>query len=553
MILNRCASSLQRTMIRRHKIALGIALALVAILSITGLCANAIVSRAIERQLDTHLSRLHGATVSYKHLRVDLLRGEFCISGLALQTDSGYGISEKIGGLQIKTEKITLSGLHPSVILRRKQLTASTLRLQGPMVFIHTDPKASLLPIRYESTDSAKWTYPIRIEQLIADDGYLVIASEQTPFELNLERMHISMNELGYAPGIGTFCFSDSLYTLYVEKLLHIGADGILRAEADDIHTRDAGTIHIGISRIWQDSRDFLTGERPKRAITEIDLNIDSITTSQVNLVRLVQNAKENGIAIDSLSAHMSKMTILRDQRYPAESPYPMPQEALRSIKLPVRLPYIHIEAKQTTLDLSTKYFEHSKLTMSHLRADIRQLSNQWGKRWSVQSSIGLPQGGRCALSLKMQNNKTCDWQLKLKTTNVQTQLFDAMTLPVTGFTAKGVVDSVICDYSGDKTQMSGTFCMAYHDLRLTAHNGDNVPYPFVRKNARFVTELANLFVPDANPSEQGKDREPRVYRVASTRDRMQPFAANMIPPTAEGIKATFLPGLAVGKRVKKR
>ena len=519
-------------------IVLGIILALGVVVFT---CSDAYLSRLVKEKVDVALGELPFGEASCGDIDLRIF------SGTAQISDISFEYSPLV---EVHVERIDIGKLFYSALFAHK-ISISDIRIVRPIATVLYDskhPDAIMPRTETGSADMSKITEFVDKAELFAlkiDQASVTFKDIATGFEMKVDSATFRLRNLKYNLLDSTFSYNDSTYRLEVASFRCFLPDVPMNIEVHDLKTRDAGELTTGALRIKHatDKRHLAT--RKKEPDTWIDLKVEDVRTSPVNLIRKAIN---KDLTLESVQVNVKHMDVFRDARFQPREPFDMPQNILKQIPLHFFVHYIHANIRKIDVEFASTDVNCGKLQLNHIKAAVENMSNVPNNTIYVHG--GCPVGeGKAHAEMHMTMNKACDWSVDLHVQGINTDFMNTFIRPLVGVASECVIDDLSASYKGNSVKADGKFCMQYHGLKVKAFKDDDVPYKVVTKNADFITSAANNLIPHSNPD--AVDVHPRAYMVEWKRDPWQPFPLYLFGPCIDGVKMTMLPGLYVHKQTR--
>ena len=502
-------------------------------------CSDVYLSRYVQKKVDKALSELPfgEATCGDIVLRI--------FSGTAQINDISFEYSPAV---EVHVERVDVGRLFYSALLAHK-ISISDIRIVRPVATVLYDskhPDAFFPKIETGDTDMSKITKYLDNAELFAlkiDEASVSFKDVATGFTLNADSVTFRLRNLKYNLLDSTFSYNDSTYRLELASFRCFLPDVPMNIEVHDLKTRDAGELTTGALRIKHatDKRHLAT--RKKEPDTWIDLQVQDVRTSPVNLIRKAIN---QDLTLESIQVNVKHMDVFRDARFQPRKPFEMPQNILKQIPLQFLVRSIQANVQKIDVELATTDVNCGKLQLNRIQAAVENMSNRPNNTIFVHG--GCPVGdGEAYAEMHMVMDKACEWSLNLHAQGINTSFMNSFIRPLVGVASECEIDDLSASYKGNAVKAEGKFCMRYHGLQVKAFKEDDVPYKVVTQNADFITSAAKNLIPHSNPTEV--DVHPRAYMVEWSRDEWQPFPLYLFGPCIDGVKMTMLPGLYVHKQ----
>lgn len=511
------------------------------------LCADIIVSRLVETEVQKTLGELPGCEASCGDIHLRFFSGTASVEDLHFAYH-GIPLHDKDSmrpGVDISVDRVDVGRLFYSLLLK-KQIFITDVHINHPRVELWLDdehPEHSFPQMRdttLEDMDEVIERFDLL--HLRIKDACFQLHSLRTKLDLAVDSLSLGVNDLAYD---SVFSYCDSVYSL---SLAHAGVmlpDGMMRIETRDLSQENQGALKLGYTRISNTMPHKSLGDILKEPCTWMDMQIEHVTTSAFNPIR---KALAKDFSLGSLEVVVSHMDIFRDERYVPNRPFPMPQEVLLSVPETFSLGHVDAHIRKMDIAFASTDSNCGKLQLGAIQAAVDNITNRHGA--TLKAHGGCPvQKGKAKAAFTMTMNKACDFTMQLHAEQINADFLNPFIRPLVGTTFELALDTLDTRYAGNSQVADGTFRMLYHGLEVTAHKEDRIPYTIVTKYAGTINTLANSLIPKSNPT--AVDIHPRAYKIEWKRDPWKPFPLYLFGPCINGAVETMLPGLYVHKEVK--
>lgn len=535
--MNTSDSTKRNKIIKRVLIGLAIFVAVVAV-------GGVVASRIAGKKLHKVLADIPGAKIDFKGVSFSPILGnlEFRDVEIAIadSTNSGPSIQGSIEA--IKLERLSWKSL------THGEASAKRLVIREPEIQVVLAGKAPEKKDTAAASPKASFLKKVSLSELRVEKGRIGLNDQKNPMKVSAQGINCSVQDLGFLLAENHLEYNDSCYHFALDSLDYIDPTGLSRIQMAHLATKDAGPVKTQALHLYNTvSQEQVAEKMGKVAAMWYDVMIDTLTTSPINIPRMVQN---QNVEIDSIYLAGPDITLFQDDRYPPAVPYTTLQEGLNSLDIPLLIKRIEARSTALTFIWETTHINRGTFAMHNLRLAINSVSNAPNNLMKMGIKSGSDTHGRLDLSLLIRNNKQESTQGSMKISGLDAARLDSFIRPLFGATAKADIHKIDCNFKGDKYKMTEEFCMLYDNLNLHAWNDKTAPYKIVAKNSGIISFLANLAVPNSNPSRPGK--EPKKVEVSFERDPMTPYPAYIIQNLTMGMLHTVLPGGAVHKNKDK-
>ncbi|MBR4739791.1 MAG: hypothetical protein IK074_01345 [Bacteroidales bacterium] len=448
-----------------------------------------------------------------------------------------------IPGGQIDFKTLHLSVIAGNVEVRDVEVALRDSTNAGP------DINASMDAIRLEGVRWFKLLHGEALaRRLVVRGGTIGMVNPNNSLKLSAQGINASVRDIGYLFEEERIIYNDSLYRVALDSLDFIDEKGLSRIQIGHFSTADAGGVEaLGMHLYNCVPQEALAEKMGKVSVMWYDVKLDSLTTSPVNIPRMVL---AQSVDIDRISLSGPEIVLLQDDRYAPPVPYPTFQESLNTIKMPLQIKELNANVRAFTFIWEITRKNRGVFPMHNLRLAIKSVSNAPNNQMELGIKSGRKGKGRLDLSVLVRNDKQESTRGRMQIFDLDAATLDPFMRPLFGATAKADIQKVDCQFKGNKKQMTGDFCMLYSNLSLRAWDDTTAPFQIVAKNSGAINFLANLAVPKSNPLTPGKD--PKKVQVTFERDPWQPYPSYIIQNLTQGMLRTVLPGGSVSKPKKK-
>jgi len=446
-------------------------------------------------------------------------------------------------GVSIYVEHIELGRIFYSMMLK-KEVLVSDLYVVRPRVELWLDdkhPENCFPKIEMDTT----LTFPLNRAELMhfhLKNASMALHSLRTKLDVTADSCSLTAHHLAY-DSVFTYC--DSVYRFSLDHAAILFPDGRMKLETRDINHEDQGSVIIGSTRIANTMPKNKLGDIVREPVTWMDMQFEHVELSPLNPIR---KALAQDLSLDQIDAVVKQMNIYRDNRYAPTKPFPMPQQILTSLPVTFLVKQANANIKAIHIELASTKTNIGKMDLKNIKAKVDNITNRRNAILSAGGTCPLNQGSAQA-SFEMRMDKQCGFSMHINAKQINTNMLNSFVRPLVGMTSDCIIDELSTEYSGDKTQASGTFRMLYHGLKIQVHKEDDIPYKIITRNANTFNTLGNSLIPKSNPS--SVDVHPRAYQVVWKRDEWKPFPLYLFGPCIDGVKKTFLPGLYVHLQTK--
>ena len=551
-----------------RKIILAIVAAIFALLVITVsvvfIYADVIATRAADQRLRAMQSERF--SLSYDDIDVRLFRGIVRLEGIKLTADTP--------ALELNAKKIEVGPIRRMKLLRKKELWVKRCDIVEPVVSYQQRRNESVetregsrerredsgetreesrerrvesVESREESgartdgkineiiNNSIKKICIAGIEEIRLIDGTAGITHAENKMHLMVQGLGLRIRGVHYDMQEKKVVYLDSPYELNADSLYFLASDGLSATSVGKIELTDTDSIKLRNLHYGNTvKKTSLADKKGKTQTTWVNLKLNNVIISPTNILHAID---EKSINIGSVIGKGHSVSIYRDVHYPAKSPYPMPQENLMSVKMPLHIGHVGFSFPRANIEMRLPMGEAGKLNVRGLQLSVDNISN--ASNATLKGRVKLKTcGGNGDIRLSLHNNQACTFDVTAALEDLDGTQLDAFLHPTLGLTMKANIHKLDTRFSGDKQQAAGDLCMQYDSLKLHFIKED-VPLQKLAKNAGVINAFAPLGIHSHNPRKKGA--APYTCHFVHDRNPKQNFAAYVSGSITEGILHTVL------------
>ncbi len=380
--------------------------------------------------------------------------------------------------------------------------------------------------------------YAVKGFRLLADQYHRDTSDAEKPSAMLFNAGNITVTIPGFAKPL-----RDSLYTLSFTSFGFSTKSG-------------TGWIE-GAAMKPNFSRELMAGRIGHRA-TLLDIGIPKIHLPLIPLATIIEKQQ---LILPRVEIQDFSLNAYQDNRVPVMEGIviPMPHEALRKINIPlnidtlvVRNGYIRYE-EQTGEEPGSLFFDRFETTITGLKFPIREQSsgNSSADAINVKGTARLMGQGMMGFDMVLWPVHPRDsFQLTARINTMNLQSINPMLtrmIPVS--IRSGMVDSLsVKSFHANRESSYGVMELGYHNLNLQLL--PLRPDLFHRIEREFLSEIANLVLPLANPNRTGNFRHGIIHYQ---RDSSRGFFNYIWKSALSGIKSTAGSETETQKQLRKR
>lgn len=526
---------------RLYKI-LGIAAACIAlIIFFLWRYADSMVTKFADTKLQELSANSDSFKFSYSKLDISFVKGTIKLSDVTFSKDS----------ISASAKRVMCGGLHPLKAWRSRKLLLDYVRADGVKLRACLIEKAKSDSLSVDSVSSSrgglqKYLDTIGISKAIINGEEISVKRLKDSLKIELGKINAKAFGLGYSVASSKISFCDSLYDLTLKGVAFTNSNGLYAINLDTLSTRNSGSVSIknfhGRNTVAKKELSSRKGNVP---VTWTNLKIKELHTSNVNLIRVIQEKK---IEIDSVFITGDQVNTFRDSRHYPKVPFKMPQESLASISIP-----IHVGGVKLTMP----YFKMEVMPMSgsggvgafnfhDVDATISNITNKVDSTIKVHMRPRLGKGkGDLHLNLTLDKNST--FTAKAVINNINGSDLETFLHPVFGVKMAVNISKLNTSLKGNKNSIGGSFCMQYTGLQVKIDK-DKAPKKLEGK-AGLINTFSGAAIFKENPREN--QSEPYTCTISVKRNPMKNYGSYMVSAMLDGVEKTVLRKLAL-KEVSK-
>ena len=535
-------------------------IALIVVGSVVGAAIIALIS------VDIWASRVANNTIQYMLSKVDkqgqelrvgdihvgLLTGMIDVTDIYLATDTDAfdtSLPRKKPGMEVYVPHVTLELVNYYELIRHRRVKVFGVTVHHPHWTVWLDEKhpERCLPVFPKDTiDISQKLSEISVNRVRLTRATGELKSVRTSLYARTDSLSAEVKDLHFDCSDKVFSYNDSAYALSADNLFLRLPDGSKEMRFRDLETKDSGPVLLGESRIRDLFSNKKMADRAKEPISWIDLTINRLETSPINPIR---KAIAQDWTLDSLYVDVRRMHTIRDERYVATKPYPIPQDVL--MKIPAKFAVKNVKAyvDEMFIEVTMNGEQYGQLTLNKIDAQLSNVTNRRNALWTNAISAPIGKNGRVRATFAMYMNKEGTFDCEINGTDIELSFLNPFIRPLVGLSFDSHVDKLETTYCGNRIKADGDFLMMYHGLTVTSYPKEKAALREVQKHAKTIENLANSLVPKSNPT--AVDPAPRRYMVTWKRDETKPYPLYVFGPCINGVIETMLPGLYAHKQIR--
>ncbi len=519
-----------------------------------GACAFVILKADImaESILTEQLNKLSAEKqlpLTWSDMHVHLINGSIRIDSLTLNLTAAHKTKHDTACIMVQIPKLYIGRIHWIKLIKHRVLRIDKINIRQPHI-ITRSPKEAMQALSHNESDTAKHgpipVHGIEIRTVNIKNGSFAFSQITDKLQMQADSVSLSIYHLAYNFADSTFSFCDSLYHFKTTNTCFTSANGLFRVKTKTIETADAGKIIIkNITGGNTDKKEQHASRMGKIPSTWAQFDIKQASTSPINIIRM---AKAREIKIGRVDVQGSQVSIYRDNQYPPRKQYPMPQEAIAGISIPLNIGEVGVTTDRFNVSLTLDGIHSGSMVLKNNNIKISNLTNTKGKTFHTKLTSTLEDGGNIHADIDMVLNHKCEFSCITEITNTSGNNFLSFTKPLLGINARCNIHNLTMNSHGDKDKQQSTFCMQYDSLGISIDK--TTPIERLSKMAGVINTFAPSVLFRQNPRQKGQ--MPQSYQVQCTRDPWKPFPVYLFGPLSEGIFQTVLPP-AIAKTIEKK
>lgn len=489
-----------------------------------------------------------GLPLTWGDIHIRLIKGNVSVDSIAFHLNIPDATGKDSAYLHVDISKIYAGRIHWLRLIRHRVLVIDKIEITEPAIEARSIKEAIEALPRHNS-DTAKKAIPIdriEIRKVKVRNGHAALSKRTDKFRFSTDSLFLGLKHISYTFADSATSFCDSVYHFQTEALDYTSADGLFRVTAASIKTKDAGEVVIADIRGGNtDKKEQHSAKVGKVAATWAQFELQEVRTSPVNIFRLIKAREAN---LETLDIAGRSATIYRDNQYPPAKQFPMPQEALAKMKIPLNIARTNISVDNISFWMTRNGTDAGSLELSNSTVQINDLSNKPGAIFRTTLGSTLADGGQVSSKLEMKTDKECTFTYKCDVRDTHAGCFETFIHPMLGISAGGNLHALEMDLTGNKTNAHGNFCLQYDSLSI--HVDSNTPISKLSKFAGVVNTFAPAVLLHRNPRRAGQ--APIAVEVECKRDPWKPFPVYLFSPINDGLMQTVLPP-TISKSIAKK
>ena len=542
-------------------ISLSVVTAIVAVIVILALRADRIVENIANQKLQELVVKKN-LPLTYSDIKVNVLQGNIKIDDIQFYLSEKDSLTGDSILLDMSVKRLSLGHINWKKILKEQLLKIDAIRIESPAfraynvdkaLRVLTKPNNDLAEqdsVRTADSNKKHAEIPLKkviVEEVSLEDGQLSMARSKDKFFTSVEDVFCSLLDIEYNFSDSLLTYSDSLYLISAKNFALTTADGLFKMKLKELSTENSGAVVINqLSGGNAVAKQKLADAKGKVPVTWAWFDISHLETSPLSVIKI---AKEKKIEIDSVRLNMKSVNLFRDNHYQPKAPYPMPQEGLLKLKLPLLVKNIDMSLEKMMVELTLTGQSTGGLQMSGITAKINNVTNKAGETIKAKLKSAIEDSGKADIDFTMTLNKKCEFSMKANVKNAQGEAFSDFLKPLFGVEMQCNISNIDMAYKADRHKAVGTYCMIYDNLKINVLKQET-SIPQLAKYSGIINAFAPAILLVKNPRKSGG--QPQAYNIEWERNDMKSFSVYMLGPMIDGMLESVLPPSIV-KMIKKK
>ncbi|MBR5073922.1 MAG: hypothetical protein IKX26_01685 [Bacteroidales bacterium] len=493
--------------------------------------ADTILSGIADRVIRKHFNDSSSVRLNYSGIDINLASRKVEVK------DVRFGYPQK--GISCSVKSIEAGPVKLWRIWKDKQANLDYLTINNPEITVNLQP-ADTLAVSNAKAGMVNYLKNVGVKKVSVNDGCVSLRRKDDKLNLSARDIDLSVFDISYCLEDRKLTYCDSLYEISASGFAYVSADSLYRLDVDSLGTRNSeGVVIKGLHGRNTVHKTRLAAAKGKVPVTWSDFSARKLHTSPVNIVRTVL---QKSILIDSVFIEGDKLTSHRDARYLPKKTFPMPQESILKIPIPVHIGTIDIRLTYYNMEIKRPEGSAGLLSLHDMGLKVSNFSNEPDHTVVFHITPRMGKGGHGSATLHMKNDSNSSFTFSGSVKNVNISDFGSLLTPLFGASASGNIQSLQTSFSGNRFSTKGDFCLLYDNLKLEV-DPEKTPIAFLAKHGKAVGLLEGGLIHRQNPRKLKK--EPFKCTVEATRDPMKNYGAYIVSTLLNGVEQTVLNSLA--------
>lgn len=512
---------------------------------------NYIISTIIKEKLNERLIAVHGKTLEYGAIRVNILRQSVSVYNIYYSSVVNGAPTMNEEGFDVMIKKISIDNIDILNVLKTKNLIINNIDIHEPFYRVHigkTEEKENAEMSDVEgSRKILELIASLNVDYVDIINAKFELASISSKLRLTADSIDISVNDLKYNLVDSTLNYNDSVYNFHIRNIRMLQPNGNYELSIKSLKTENEGAlVFSGLRYVCLVPKNKVAELNGNVPTAWNDINLDEIRTNKCNIIRKVLAKK---IDIDSLMIQGNYILVYKDNIPPPTKVRQMLQQSIMGIKEPVDFKYIGIKLPQLIYQEIDKNTGVGEIELDYLNININNFNNQSNSTIYINATGSIRNGGTMNINLDLDMNERCSFRCKAILDECDGTAFNPFVVPIVGAEIKRcMIDYVYTRFSGDTSSTNGIFTMAYHGFNAKLLKGES-PYLILAKNSGAINFVSKLIIPEANPKKGNE--EPQSFTVNYKRNKYKPFGNYLVMTLLDGVKKTLIPGMYLNNQVR--
>ncbi len=477
-----------------------------------------LVIARLQQVLSQSSNGLYRITVG--DMQPDLLASSLLLKNVVLTPDSSVlALQKKAGTLpddvfSISFKSLLIEGVNLDDAITSKTMDYKLVKLVQPHITIlHSKSEKKELSNEDFSTRFLKQMEKLSINQLIVEDGTVIIANASTRKKINrLNQVSVDLKNVL----LDSAARKNRKGILFSETAI-IQFKNFVKPTPDDVYNLKMGSVTIRepqqTVKLANVSFTSPFGKKAFAAKQNFSKELYYLTTPAVTITGVDWWAllNEEEMVADGVTMEKGKLSVYLNRSLPPKSKMGnFPNQLLR--RLPVKMNIAKVNISNMNFDYS-EYNPISKQTgtmhLNNLQLSLQNVSNMQQKnpRPVIAKGSGLLMNKvpvKADFIFDMSQAKTGKFSADIRVKSFDGPVVNAFAMPMGMIkTEEGVVQSAGGKITGNELKATGKVFIAYSNLKLQLLEKDKGEAQLDKKG--FTTLMANLFVLKKNNPEKGK------------------------------------------------
>ncbi|HEX8270751.1 MAG TPA: hypothetical protein VF581_12730 [Flavobacterium sp.] len=452
--------------------------------------------------------------ITYDDLEVSLLNSNILAKDIVIVPKISLNNPAVKAGLYAKIPRIEVSRFKLWDLLFSQKIRARSIQITSPDVTIYREYLKAAEDKEFLKKDVVEpFQKIILISQITLSEGDLRMVDVKT------EKTNLSVRNIAFDID-GILVTDDVLeqkipfaYDKYYVRFdsLFFRANEFYHVRTKAFHANDTSLVVKDVKYIPQYSRANFVAAIP------LEKDLFSITADSINIDKMKWGFKNDQFFFhcNSLTVNSAFANIYRGKMPPDDlSKKPLYNKLLRDLKIDLQIGKLAI--RNSTLEYEEeKSFEKGAgmLVFSKFNMTAKNINSGFGKSKLPDVDINVnclfmkssPMNVRWTMNVL---DKSDGFNIKGSILKFPAENLTPFTKPYMNVTAKGILDKVYFNFTGNDKVAKGDFAMEYDDLKVSIFR-KNEP----RKRNKILSAIANLFV-KKDTKERIKNAQIEVERI---------------------------------------